>query len=57
MYRSPTLNNLEFDLSRSLEVKYDGAILDPHIIYGFLLIFNSNIWPNAAPVHEDFKSK
>ena len=52
MYRTPTTgaqhaqsvleSNLDFDLSRSLKVKYDGAIGLP--MYGFLLIFNSNIW-------------
>ena len=37
------LSDLDFDLSRSLKVKFDSAIgLDP--MYGFLLMFfNSNI--------------
>ncbi len=34
----------DFDLSRSLKVKCDGAIGLP--IHGFLLMFNSNIGPN-----------
>ncbi len=40
--------DLDFDLSRSLKVKCDGAIGLP--IYGFLSMFNSNIWPNMAPL-------
>ena len=35
------LGDLDFDLSRSLKVKSNGAIGLP--IYGFLLMFNSNI--------------
>ena len=42
------LSDLDFDLSRSLKVKCDGVIGLP--IYGFLLMFNSNIWPNSAPL-------
>ena len=38
--------DLEFDLSRSLKAKCEGAIVLP--IYDFLLMFNSNIWPNTA---------
>ena len=37
-------SDLDFDLSRSLKVKCDGVIGLP--IYGFLLMFNSNIGPN-----------
>ncbi len=40
------LVTLDFDLSRSLKVKCDGVIGLP--IYGFLLMVNSNIWPNTA---------
>ncbi len=43
-YRSPTMKNLsdlDFDLSRSLKVKFNSAIGIP--IYGLLLMFNSNI--------------
>ncbi len=34
------MSDLDFDLSRSLNVKYEGAIGLPK--YGFLLMFNSN---------------
>ena len=37
------LGHLEFDLSRSLEVKCDCIIV--LTIYDFLLLCNSNIWP------------
>ena len=46
-YRSPitqTLSDLGFHLSRSLKVKCNTAIGLP--IYGFLLMFNSDIGPN-----------
>ena len=42
------LNDLDFDLSRPIKVKYDGTIRLP--IYGFLLMFSSNIGPNQAPL-------
>ncbi len=42
--RFQTLGDLDFNLSRSLEVKFDPAIGLP--IYGFLLMFNSSIAPN-----------
>ena len=38
----------EFDLSRSFKVRSNGAIRLP--IYGFLLMFNGNIWPSLAPL-------
>ncbi len=38
------------DLSSSLKVICDGAIRLP--IYSFLLVFNSNIWPNRVPLHD-----
>ncbi len=41
------LRDLEFDLSRSLKVKCDGAI--GLAIYGFLLMVNSSIGPILAP--------
>ena len=43
MYVSPTKNlgDIDFDLSRSLKVKCGGAITHP--VYGFLLMFNSNM--------------
>ncbi len=45
-----SLIDLEYDLSRSLKVKCDGAIGFP--IYGFLLMLNSNIGPNYAPLRD-----
>ncbi len=53
MRRSPTtenLCNLDFDLSRSLRVKYEGVIGLP--VCGFLFIFNSNIGLNWAPLRD-----
>ncbi len=44
------LSDLEFDLSRSLKVKCDSVIGLP--IYAFLLMFNSNILPNSAPLQD-----
>ncbi len=38
------LSDLEFDLLRSLKVKYD-SVIELHI-YDFLLMFNSNLGPN-----------
>ena len=38
------LSDLDFDLSMSRKVKCKGAI--ELLIYGFLLMFNSNIGPN-----------
>ena len=46
--RLPNIGDLDFDLSRSFNVKSDGAIGLP--IYGFLSMFNSNIWPNMVPL-------
>ncbi len=42
------LNDLDFDLSRSLNVKCDSVIGLP--IYDFLLMFNSDLGPNSAPL-------
>ncbi len=42
--RLQNMSDIEFDLSRSLKVKSDGTVGLP--IYGFLLMFNSNIGPN-----------
>ena len=42
--------HLNFDLSESLKVKCDGGICLP--IYDFLLVFNSNIWHNSAPLQD-----
>ena len=53
LYRSPITQNLgdhEFDLLRSLKVKCHGVMGLP--IYGFLLMFNSNIGPNKAPLRD-----
>ncbi len=41
--------HLNFDLSRSLKVKCDGIGLS---VYAFLLMFDSNIWPNSAPLRD-----
>ncbi len=44
-YRSKTTKNLsDIDFSRSLNVKFNSAI--GLLIYGFLLMFNSNIGPS-----------
>ncbi len=50
-YRSPVtqnLNGLDFDLSRSLWVKYIVGVGLP--IHDFLFRFNSNALPNSAPL-------
>ncbi len=39
-------DEFNFDLSRPTKVKCHGGIRLP--IYDFLLVFNSNIWPNSA---------
>ncbi len=44
------VNDLNFDLSRSLNVKYDGGI--GLLMYGFLLMVNSNLRPNLAPLRD-----
>ncbi len=44
------MSDLEIDLSRSLKVKCESVIGLP--IYAFLLMFNSNIWPNSAPLQD-----
>ncbi len=45
------LNDLDFDLSRSLRVKCDGAIGLP--IYDFSYIYvKSYTWPNATPLRD-----
>ena len=48
--RFRNLSDLEFDLSRSLKVKYDDVI--GLSLYAFLLMFNSNMWPNSAPLQD-----
>ena len=40
------LSDLDFDLSRLLNIKCDSVI--GVTTYGFLVVFNSNIWPNSA---------
>ncbi len=49
-YKVLNVGDLEFGLSRSLKVKCDGAI--ELLIYGFLLMFNSSIGPNSAPLQD-----
>ena len=44
------MSDLDIDLTRSLKVKCDSVIGLP--IYGFLLLFNINIWPNSAPLQD-----
>ncbi len=44
------LSDLDFDLSRSLKVKCNGAVGLP--ICDFLLAFNSNTWPHSAPLED-----
>ncbi len=53
MYRSVTTQySTDLDLGRSMitKVKSDAAIGLP--IYGFLLMFNSNLWPNTVPLRD-----
>ncbi len=51
IYAFENLSDLHIDLSMSLKVKCGSAIGLP--IYGFLLMFQSNIWPmNSAPLPE-----
>ena len=44
------IRHLNFDRSRSLRVECDSVTGLP--IYGFLLKFNSNIWPSSAPLRD-----
>ncbi len=44
------MSDLEFDLSRLLKVKCDDVI--GLSLYAYLLMFNSNIWPNSAPLQD-----
>ena len=44
------LSDLDVDLSGSLKVTFDSVIRLS--IYGFLLMINSNIWPNSAPLRD-----
>ncbi len=48
--RLQNLSDFEFDLLRSLKVKCDTVIELP--MYAFLLMFNSNKWPNSAPLQD-----
>ncbi len=43
-------SDLDFDLSKSLKVKSFDAIGLP--IYGFLLMFNTNMGANSAPLRK-----
>ena len=42
-------NHVEFDLLRSFKIICDGAVGN---IYAFLIMFNSNIWPNCIPLRD-----
>ncbi len=44
-------NLSNFDLSRTLKVKCDCVFGLP--IYGSLLMFNSNMWPNSSPLRDN----
>ncbi len=44
------LSDLEFHLSRSCKVKCDNVT--GIYVYPFLLMFNSNICPTSAPLHD-----
>ncbi len=37
-----------FNLSRSLNVKWNRVVVFPIHVYDFLLVFNSSIWPNSV---------
>ena len=47
-FKSSVTSTLNFH--RHLNVKCDGTIGFP--IHEFLLVFNSNIWPNSAPLQD-----
>ncbi len=49
-HTTENLSDLDFDLSRSLNVKFDNAI--GLAIFGFLLIVNANIGLNSAPLRD-----
>ncbi len=44
------MSGIDFGLSRSPRDKSGGAIGLPK--YDFLYVFNSNIWPNSAPLRD-----
>ena len=44
------LSDLDFDLSKSLKLKCDSIIGISS--YALLLMFNSNIWSNSAPLRD-----
>ena len=44
------IQHLNCDCSRSLKVKCDGSTRLPK--YNFILVFNSNIWPNSAHLRD-----
>ncbi len=48
--RLQNLSDFDFDLLRSLKVLCDSVIELP--MYAFLLMFNSNIWPDSAPLQD-----
>ena len=45
-----SLSDLDFDLTRLPKVKFDGTV-GLSICY-FLLVSNSNTWPNSAPLQD-----
>ncbi len=48
--RLRNLSDPDFGLSRSLKVLCDDVI--GLSLYDFLLTFNSNLWPNSAPLQD-----
>ena len=44
------MSDFEFDLWRSLKFKCDDAI--GLSLFAFILMFNSNMWPNSAPLQD-----
>ena len=45
------LSDLDFDISRSFKVKYHDSVIELPI-YTFLLVSNSNMWPNSDPLRD-----
>ena len=43
---------LDFDLSRSHKIRCHKTNGLPIYVYGFLEVYNSNIWPNVAYLRE-----
>ncbi len=51
-YKASNSSDLEVDLSRPLKVICDGVIGLAIYMYGFLLMVNTNIGPNLAPLRD-----